>query len=239
MVDKVSQAELRLDRFPYVDKQTIQVLGRRFYEVTPELAYPSITSVLGHTLPEADKNWLTAWKNRVGEAEAAKRSKRACDRGTNMHLMLERYMRHEDPKIDEFPPEHAKLFKSLRAALNKVNTVYGQEVALYSHSFQVAGRCDMVADYEGELSIIDYKSSTYAKTKDDINDYWVQTAFYALAHNELFGTNITKLVILMGVEGKLPLVFKHRVTDDLIVELATRTAEFYDELEKQALKEQR
>jgi genome maintenance exonuclease 1 len=232
-----SRAVLELNRFPYVDKQTITVLGRRFYELSPELAYPSITTVLGHTVPEEQKGWLTAWKNRVGEAEAARVSKRATDRGTNMHLMLERYMRHEDPKTNEFPPEHVKLFNSLKVALNKVNTVYGQEVVLYSHDLGIAGRCDMIADYEGELSIVDYKSSTRAKNKEDIEDYWVQTAFYALAHNEMFGTKIEKLVILMGVENKLPMVFKHRITDDLIVQLAARTGEFYDEMEKLAAKQ--
>jgi genome maintenance exonuclease 1 len=125
----------------------------------------------------------------------------------------------------------------LKVALNKVNTVYGQEVVLYSHDLGIAGRCDMIADYEGELSIVDYKSSTRAKNKEDIEDYWVQTAFYALAHNEMFGTKIEKLVILMGVENKLPMVFKHRITDDLIVQLAARTGEFYDEMEKLAAKQ--
>jgi genome maintenance exonuclease 1 len=95
----------------------------------------------------------------------------------------------------------------------------------------------MIADYEGELSIVDYKSSTRVKNKEDIEDYWVQTAFYALAHNEMFGTKIEKLVILMGVENKLPMVFKHRITDDLIVQLAARTGEFYDEMERLAAKQ--
>jgi genome maintenance exonuclease 1 len=226
------RAALDLNRFPYVDKQTTTILGRRFYELSSELAYPSITTVLGNTVPEEQKGWLDAWKKRVGESEAARVSKNATDRGTNMHLMLERYMRYEDPKVQDFPPEHVKLFTSLKSALSRVNVVYGQEVVLYSKIFEIAGRCDMIADYDGEMSIVDYKSSSRVKSKDDIADYWIQCAFYAQAHNEMFGTNINRLVILMGVENKLPLVFKTRIDDSMLEQLAVRTARFYTELER-------
>ena len=224
--------KLELDRFPYVDKQTIQVMGRRFYDIDAERAYPSITTVLGHTEPEEQKGWIDKWRNRVGHAKADKIRDDAGVRGTNVHLMLERKVRGEDPKTDEFPSEHVKIFNSLRVELSKVNTVYGQEVVLYSDVFGVAGRCDMIAEYQGELAIVDYKTSTRSKSLEDIGNYWLQTTFYALAHNEMFGTDISKLVIMMGVENKLPLCFKKRITDEMIVELDDRAKKFYDEMAK-------
>lgn len=223
--------QLDLDRFAYPDISTVQVLGRRFYAITPELAYPSITSILGHTQPEETKTWIDAWKKRVGNDKAEQVRNAAASRGTNVHLMLERHVRGEDIQAGQFPVEHVKIFNSLKASLARINRVVGQEVALFSPSFEVAGRCDMIAEYDGELSIVDYKTSTRVKTEADIGDYWLQCAFYAMAHNEMYGTNIEKMVILMGVEGKLPLTFKKRITDEHVVALADRVATFYDALE--------
>ena len=85
----------------------------------------------------------------------------------------------------------------------------------------------MVGEYDGELAIIDYKTSGRFKTASDIGDYWLQTCFYAIAHNEMFDTNISKLVILMGVENKLPMVFKKYIDDQMIIDLSNRRDEFY------------
>lgn len=218
---------MKLDfaKFDYIDYTTETVIGRRFYDLKENGLFPSITTVLGHTPTEETKNWLGAWKARVGESEAARKSKLATDRGTNVHTMLERFVRGEP--IGDFPQEHVRVFNSMKLELTKVNIVYGQEMVLYSTGLQVAGRCDMVAEHQGELAIVDYKTSTRIKEASDIGDYWLQTAFYALAHNEMFGTNIEKLVIMMGVENKLPLVFKKRMTEEMIVELITRIDKFY------------
>jgi hypothetical protein len=222
---------LDLQRYEYPDISTITLAGRRFYAITPELAYPSITSILGHTVPEADKGWITAWKARVGQTEAERIKNAAASRGTNVHLMLERYVRGEDIKAAEFPPEHVKVFNSLKSSLFRINTVVGQEVALFSATFEVAGRCDMIAEHNDELSIIDYKTSTNIKTEADIGDYWLQCAAYLLCHNEMYGTKIEKMVILMGVENKLPLTFTKRITDSHIEALAERVGLYYDQLE--------
>lgn len=221
---------LDLARYQYVDYKTEQVLGRRFYDLGEIGLFPSITTVLGHTPTEETKAWLGAWKARVGESEAARKSKLATDRGTNVHEMLERFVRGEPIKHGDFPEEHIRVFNSMKLELTKVGAVVGQEMVLYSKTLGVAGRCDMVAEHQGELSIVDYKTSTHAKTHADIGDYWLQTAFYALAHNEMYGTNIEKLVIMMGVENKLPMVFKKRVTEELIAGVIERTDKFYAEL---------
>lgn len=218
--------------FAYKDYPTEQILGKRFYNLGAVL-YPSITTVLGNSVPANDSKWLEEWRARVGNEEADKKSKAATDRGTNVHTMLERFVRGDDPELDEFPPDHQRVFKSLKLQARKINKIYGQEVVLYSNSFEIAGRCDHIGEWEGEPAIIDYKTSGKPKTEADIQDYWLQAAFYATAHNEMFGTNIKKLVILMGVERSLPLTFKSMVTDELLEKLALRTEVFYDKLERE------
>lgn len=216
--------------FEYKDYDTVTLEGKRFYALGGEKYYPSITTVLGNTQDAETTSVLNAWRARVGNAAAQKKSNDAAQRGTNTHLMLERFLKGEDPKLAEFPSDHVKIFNSLRLELKKINKVYGQEVVLFSDVFGIAGRCDLVAEYQGELAIVDYKTSSRVKSKDEIGDYWLQTAFYAMAHNEMFGTDIKKLVILMGVENHLPLVFKKTIEEALVVGLAERTSEFYNKL---------
>jgi genome maintenance exonuclease 1 len=222
--------ELVLDKFVYKDCETINVEGKRVYMIDEERYYPSITTILGQSLPMEKQNVLNAWRARVGNKEADRISKAACDRGTNTHLMLERYLRNEDPRIEDFPQEHSAMFKSLRLELRNINRVYGQEVVLYSDILGVAGRCDLVAEYKGEIAIVDYKTSSRVKSADEIGDYWLQCAAYAIMHNEMFGTNIKKMVILMGVENKLPLIFKRTISDELVLNLIERVNSFYQKL---------
>lgn len=222
--------DLALDTFNYVDCDTISLDGRRVYHISDEKYYPSITTMLGGTIEPEKKKYLDNWKARVGSKEAQRISEAACNRGTNTHLMLERFLRNEDPQLDTFPPEHVKVFNSLRLEVKKINKVYGQEVVLYSDILGIAGRCDLIAEYKGVLSIVDYKTSTRVKSADEIGDYWIQCAFYAMAHNEMFGTNIEKLVIMMGVENHLPMIFRKTIDDELLLKLSERTCEFYDKL---------
>jgi genome maintenance exonuclease 1 len=223
--------ELALDTFAYQDCETTNLPGvGRVYMISDEKMYPSITTVLGGTLEPEKAGVLNAWRARVGNKKADQISQAACDRGTNTHLMLERYLRNEDPQLDSFPADHVKIFNSLRLELRKINRVYGQEVVLHSDLFGIAGRCDLIADYQGQMSLVDYKTSSRVKSKDEIGDYWLQCAFYATAHNEMFGTNIEKMVILMGVENHLPLVFRKTIDDELLLKLAERSSEFYAKL---------
>ena len=209
--------------------EMIAGLGRVYH--TPLGPYPSITTMLGQSASPEKTSYLDAWRARVGNAKANQISNDAATRGTNTHLMLERYVNGEEAyKPGEFPETHINVFKSLRLELRKINRVYGQEVVLYSDVLGVAGRCDLVAEYQGVLSIVDYKTSSRVKSKEEIGDYWLQTAFYAIAHNEMYGTNIEKLVIMMGVENHLPMIFRKVIDDDLLLELSERVSAFYSKL---------
>jgi hypothetical protein len=222
--------QLALNTFNYQEHETVSVEGKRVYKISDEKYYPSITTVLGGTQEVDKKSTLEAWKARVGNKEAKRIGDAAASRGTNTHLIIERYLRNEDPKLETFPPDHVKMFTSLRLQLKNINTVYGQEVVLYSDILGVAGRCDLIAEYNGEMAIVDYKTSTRVKSINEIGDYWLQTSFYLTAHNEMFGTNIKKMIILMGVENALPRVFKKTIDDELLLKLAERTTEFYARL---------
>jgi len=213
--------------FNYQDYEALNVEGKRIYQISAEKYYPSITTILGQTQEPEKRNALDAWRARVGVQKANKITSDAATRGTNTHLMLERFLNGEDPRLEEFPEAHSRIFKSLRLQLQRINKVYGQEVVLFSDILGVAGRCDLVAEYDGTLSIVDYKTSSRVKSADEIGDYWLQAAFYAIAHNEMFGTEISKLVIMMGVENHLPLIFRKQIDDELLLKLATRVSEFY------------
>lgn len=216
--------------FDYQNFEAQLVQGMRVY-FTPVGPLPSITTMLGKSAPAEKTSYLDAWRARVGNSKADKITNDAATRGTNTHLMLERFVNGEEAyKLNEFPEAHINIFKSMRLELKKINKVYGQEVVLYSDILGVAGRCDLVAEHQGVLSIVDYKTSSRIKNKEEIGDYWLQTAFYAIAHNEMFGTNIEKLVIIMGVENHLPMVFRKVIDDGLLLELSERVSAFYSKL---------
>ena len=180
--------------------------GRRY--VTPEgKAYPSVTTVLSKT---GDKSGLDAWRERVGEEAAAFEGRRAANRGTGMHLLCERFILNEKIDLRREMPVPAQLFSQIKPLLEKhVNNVRGQEVPLYSDFLRIAGTTDLVAEWNGELAIIDYKSSNKNKERDWIDDYFIQTAIYAIAWEERTSIPINKLVILMAVEQSIkPLVFE-------------------------------
>ena len=216
--------------FNYVDYNTINLEGKRFYHLGGDVYYPSITTMLGTTISTEKATSLELWKKRVGSKNAKKTVDDACDRGTSIHTLVERFLKNEDLKEHEFKPEHLTLFKSLKYALKRINKTYGLEVVLYSHILSLAGRCDFIGEFDNIISIVDYKTSTRIKNASEIEDYWLQATFYALAHNEIFGTDIRQLVILMGVENHLPMIFKKSITDELILKLSERQAKFYDSL---------
>ena len=197
-----------LDTISPVELKTIESSKGRLY-ITPEgNKYPSITTVLG----SGDKPWLNDWRQSLGEAKADKEMKRAADRGTAVHLMIERLLNNEEEPTRDQKLEHIAEFNSLRLHLKKVNNILTQESALWSDMLRLAGRVDCIGEYQGVLSIIDFKTSTNDKTPAKIQDYFLQTSAYSLMFEERYGIQIDQVVIIMSVEkGVLPLVFKQRV----------------------------
>lgn len=196
--------------FTYPELSTVSHNGR-WYCTPQDKYYPSITTILGTTSPPEKVASLENWRNSLGHAKADAVSKTAMERGTNVHLLAERYLKGEqvDAHIGGKPVPHPDMasFNALKFKLKNIDEVWGQEVALYSDSIEVAGRCDLVGKYKGVPCIVDFKTASRIKKREDINDYALQLAFYAIAHNEMFGTDINTGVILMVAETGFPMEF--------------------------------
>lgn len=179
----------------------------RFYVTPTGDRYPSITTVLG----SKDKPWLNDWRESIGPKQADKETKRASDRGTAVHLMLERQLQNDLNITRDQEPTHIAEFNSLRLYMKKLNNIVLQEAALYSDILKVAGRVDCIAEYNGVLSVVDFKTATRDKNPEMIQDYYKQASFYALAFQEMYDIQIDNIVILMSVERGFPLIFHERV----------------------------
>lgn len=197
-----------LDTITPTELKTIEGPQGRFY-ITPEgNRYPSITTILG----SGNKEWLNEWRNMLGSDKADKETKRASDRGTAVHLMVERFLDNEENVTRGQKIEHITEFNTLRLYLKRVNNILTQESALWSDTLKAAGRVDCVGEYQGKLSIIDFKTSTTSKTDSMIQSYWLQTTAYAIMFQERYGIQIDQAVIIMSVErGAVPLVFKQDI----------------------------
>jgi genome maintenance exonuclease 1 len=183
--------------------------GRRHY-VTPEgELYPSITTVLG----ELSKAAIQEWRKRVGETEANKISGKASRRGTSLHSVCESYIQNEDGYLDGETPHIVELFKTIEPYFERINNVHGVELALYSDHFGIAGRTDLIAEFDGMLSIIDYKTSNRFKKKEWCESYFAQGAFYGVAYEELTKIPVPQVVIIIAVENEPAQLFVEKRDD--------------------------
>jgi genome maintenance exonuclease 1 len=154
-----------------------------------------------------------AWRKRVGEEKANAISRKATSRGTNVHSLCEQYLNNSE--MQNMMPDAKEMFVSLKPYLDKINNIHYQECALWSNQLGVAGRVDCIGEYEGELSVIDFKTSARLKSRESIEDYFWQTAAYALMYEEMIGKPIDNLVIIMAVEDHKPLIFKEKTENHI------------------------
>jgi genome maintenance exonuclease 1 len=206
-------------KLPDLEAKTFED-GKRYY-VTPEgEKLPSVTTVLG-AMKKAE---IMAWRKRVGEDAANAISRKAAGRGTNVHTLCERYLNNE--KLGNIMPDAKEMFADLVPYLDKIDNIWYQEQALWSHQLGLAGRVDCIAEYEGELSVIDFKTSKRIKTKESIQDYFWQTCAYALMTEELTGIPVNDLVIIMAVDNEKPIIFKEKTEDH--IEGLLKAIQFYN-----------
>ena len=188
---------------PKLTRETTES-GRKYF--TPEgNAYPSITTVLSIIGKEA----IIAWRKRVGEEEANKVSRQASTRGTAVHKLAEDYVDNKEDWKGKHMPANIATFNSIKPILDeKLDNVWMQEVFLYSDKLKCAGQVDCIGEWEGVLSIIDFKTSRRVKKKEDITNYFIQMCFYAAAFLERTGIAIKQAVVVMAVDDNEPLIFK-------------------------------
>ena len=184
--------------------------GKRFY-VTPDgNSYPSITTILS----QQENLGIEAWKAKVGEKEAKRISKESMRIGTAVHQMAEFYLSNYIIKLKNEEKKIVDTFNRLRFLLGNINNIVGVEIPLFSDLLRVAGTTDCIAEYNGELSVIDFKTSRRPKKEEWIDDYYMQTFAYKLMFEEMTGIEIKQVVILVAcVEQFEVQVFKKPAKD--------------------------
>lgn len=187
----------------YADLEATTGPDGRTYNTPGGRNYPSITTILG----KFGKEGLEKWRERVGDAEADRIGRVAALRGTRLHEAVETYLNNVTPTITDIMVRSS--FNQIRPLLDKhVTEIYAQEAALYSDFLGVAGRVDLVANWDGLRSIVDFKTSAREKTKEWIENYFMQCAFYAIAWEERTGQPVSQIVVAIASdETPRPQVF--------------------------------
>ena len=202
-----------------IDYPRVNIDGKRHYQIG-HVHYPSITTVLGST---SDKTYLKEWRERIGDEAADRISNNSAKRGTNMHQMCEDYLNNNPLSLKM--PDALEMFYSLKPILNRINNIHCQEKALYSDKIKIAGSVDCIGEFDGILSVIDFKNSRRIKTEENIFDYFLQATFYALAYQEMTGIKIQQIVIIIAVEDEKPQYFVKQIRP-YIAELVNRRKMF-------------
>ena len=174
--------------------------GSRVYQTPTGNKYPSVTTVTGLL----KKQSIIEWRKRVGEAEANRISSTAANRGTRIHSLAEKYLlnEHVTPNMFDFD-----MWNKFKPILHNIDNIYALEQALYSDHLEVAGTVDCIAEYNGRMSVIDFKTSKRIKHRDSIHDYFMQCSAYAVAFEEMTKIPVPQLVILIAVDDEDPLIF--------------------------------
>lgn len=191
---------LNIHNFPNLKAKTTEK-GRRYF--VEGNAYPSVTTVIG----EKKKKSILEWRRKVGEEEANAISKRATTRGNKCHKLAEDYLSNKP--LDRYRDDVLSLglFHQIRPYIDKINNIHALEESLYSHTLKLAGRVDCIAEYDNELAIIDFKTSTKFKREEWVQDYFSQETAYAIMFQELTGLKVKQIVTIIAVETGTPQVF--------------------------------
>lgn len=167
--------------------------GIRFYQIDGT-SYPSVTSVL--SLLKADS--LKDWRTKIGDAVANWEMGRAARRGKAMHTLVEQYIQNQTPSIRDVLP--LGLFKLIKPYVDQIDNIRMLETIMYSKKLTLAGQVDCIAEYNGKLSVIDFKSANKQREEGWIENYFLQTTAYSMMYQELYGVHVEQLVILLACE---------------------------------------
>ena len=199
-----------------------EVDGIRLYNLPDDQWVPSITSVTSFY----NRQIFADWRKRVGIEEANRISKRSTKRGTDFHEAAQCYLMNLNMEWDKFQPITKIMFAHAKPYLDRINNIHAIERTLYSEYLGLAGRVDCIGEYEGELAVIDFKTSDKLKPEKWLENYFVQEMFYASAYYEMTGIPVKKLITLMVTPGGDVKVFDKRNKDDYIKLLVRYIKEF-------------
>ena len=197
----------------------------RFYDIDG-VNYPSVTSVLSMRKSEG----LKKWRKSIGEDVANWEMRRCANRGKSLHTLVEQYMKNETPSIRDVLP--LGLFKLMKPYLDQINNIRLVEEIMYSKNLTLAGQVDCVAEYNGKLSVIDFKTANKERIEEWVENYFLQCTAYSIMYNETFNEPIEQIVILMAAEdGSMKAFVKE--PKDYEDELQKAIETFYDTVNPQ------
>ena len=180
--------------FPKLLREEVE--GTRRYVTPTGEKYASVTTVLA----EHGKEGIMEWRKRVGEAKANQISRTATTRGTGVHAAIEKYLNNEDMTDHQMMPNVKTLFVRMKEELKKIDNIHCLETGMFSHKLKLAGTVDCIAEHNGVLSVIDFKTSIRLKKKEHIGSYFMQCAAYADMFTEMTSIPITQVIVLIGVD---------------------------------------
>jgi genome maintenance exonuclease 1 len=190
---------------PEIDINTTTIDGKRYYVLPNGEKFRSVTTVLDGAM---DKTALHEWRKRVGHEEAQKISTQAARRGTAVHSIAERYVLNEENYLRGAMPSGIDAFKGVQTLLDKhVDNILGIELPLYSVALKTAGRCDLIAEFDGVPSVIDFKTSRKLKKEEWIESYFLQTTVYSMMFEWIYKIKIPQIAILIAVDHEPPQLF--------------------------------
>ena len=191
--------------------KTQNIDGKRYYVTSEGTKYPSITTVLS----VLSRQGIMEWRKRVGAEVANAISTKAARRGTHVHQMCEDLINNK-LNIKKFLPVDVEMFKTIEPIINeKIDRIHAQESTLYSDYLGVAGRVDVIAEWEGRLSVIDFKTSSKPKKKEWISSYFQQTSAYAVMFEERTGIPVDQVVVLIAVDNSTPQIYIEKRDDHI------------------------
>ena len=191
----------------------------RFYDINGT-NYPSVTSILG----VRKKVELQQWRDKIGENVANWEMGRAARRGTATHNLIENYIKGEP--LEEKSVLPLGLFKLMKPYIDQINNIHCLETVLYTSKYRLAGQVDCIAEYNGKLSVIDFKTANKERKEEWIDNYFLQCTAYGLMYEELFKKEIEQIVVIIGGEdGSIATYIKEK--KDYIKKLETVIEDFY------------
>ncbi len=196
--------------------------GIRLYNLPNGEWVPSITSVTSFY----NRQIFADWRKRVGIEEANRITKKATTRGTDFHEAAQAYLENRDMVWEDYLPATRFMFHHATPYLDRINNIHAIERTLYSEYYGLAGRVDCIAEYDGELAVIDFKTSEKIKPEKWLENYFVQEMFYAAAYYELTQIPVKKLITIMVTPGGEVKVFDKRNKGDYIKLLVRYIKEF-------------
>lgn len=188
-----------------IDLKQQSIDGVRYYALPSGEKFKSVTTILSEKM---DKKALHEWRARVGHEEATKISVQAARRGTSIHSIAERYVLNEDDVYKKEMPSNVSMFNQLKPIIDEnIDNIYGVELPLFSKTLKAAGKTDLIAEYNGIPSVIDFKTSRKLKKPEWIQNYFLQATVYSMMFHALYKIDIPQIVILIAVDHEEPQKF--------------------------------